>query len=135
MPDYAKQMERDPDYTWYCASLHIDCVLPHKLELWKLAVVMRSEGHDQVQVSERVGYRFCTGDQVIFEDVDFFTPLGMTKDMCRVAGELLCFLTLQPGDTDAEYFDAYTDAQIDWRDTYAEDLSAEVSAHLDGMSS
>lgn len=134
-PNYVEQMERDADHTWTCEALTIVDVLPHRLELWKLAVVMRSRGRDQVQVSERVGYRFYTGDRLIFEGVDFFTPLGMTRDMRRVAGELLCFLTLREGDTDADYFDDYTPAQLAWRDYYAEDLSAEVSAQMDGMTS
>lgn len=134
-PDYAEQMEREPTFTWSCEPLTYTDVLYHRLELWKLAVVMRSKGQGQVRVSERVGYRFYTGDTLVFEGVDFFTPLGMTDDMQRVAGELLGFLTLCEGDTDAEYFDEYTPAQLRWRDYYADDLSAEVSAQMDGMTS
>jgi len=38
-------------------------------------------------------------------------------------GALLGFLTLRPGDTDAEYFENYTDRQREFCDTDAEALS------------
>ena len=41
---------------------------------------------------------------------------------------LLVFLTLRPGDTDADYFDGYTERQRDWTQDYAcESLACDVS--------
>jgi len=132
----AMRMEGEPDFTWHCEPLTFDTVLPHRLHLFNLGVNVAPDGsQNRWMASERFGYRMYHGDTLVFEGVDFFTSLGWSNDMHRVALELLSFLTLQPGDTDPEYFDAYTDAQIDWRDAYAEDLDAEVSAQMDGMTS
>lgn len=133
--DLTTRMAGAPDYTWTCEPLTFDTVLHHRLELFNLGVNAAPDSSRSWMIKERIGYRFYTGDTLIFEGVDFFTPLGMSRDMRRVAGELLCFLTLREGDTDAEYFDDYTPAQLAWRDYYAEDLSAEVSAQMDGMTS
>lgn len=39
-----------------------------------------------------------------------------------VAG-LLHFLALRPGDTDRDYFDSYTPAQLEWCDAHGEELA------------
>jgi hypothetical protein len=59
--------------------------------------------------------------KVIFEGADFSTAVGATYGEAAVG--VLGFLTLRPGDTDSEYFDSYTDAQVAWRDEHAEDLA------------
>jgi hypothetical protein len=38
------------------------------------------------------------------------------------------FLCLKPGDTDPDYFDKYTPAQLEWAETHAESVSCEVMA-------
>jgi len=124
-----------PNYVWHCESLTFDTVLPHRLHLFNLGVNAAPSGGSGWNAKERFGYRLFLGDVLVFEGTDFFTPLGMGTDMQRVVLELMSFLTLRPGDTDDDYFANYTDAQIDWRDCYAEDLSAEVSAQLDRMTS
>ncbi len=58
---------------------------------------------------------------VVFEGSDFSTT-GDTS-YGEAARDLLGFLTLQPGDTDADFFDSYTPDQLTWRDEYAETLS------------
>ncbi len=40
------------------------------------------------------------------------------------------FLTLRPGDTDQEYFDGYTDNQLQYADEHAETLSCEVCSRF-----
>lgn len=125
----------EPDYVWTCEALTICDVLPHRLELFSLGVNAAPDGSRSWMAKERMGYRFYTGDTMIFEGVDFFVPLGMSRNMPRVALELLCFLTLREGDTDDEYFDDYTPEQLVWRDYYAEDMCAEVYAQMDGMTS
>jgi hypothetical protein len=77
-----------------------------------------------------VGYRLIQasyrGDPggVIFEGEDFATPNSIDGDD-TVRG-LMGFLTLQPGDTDKEYFDSYTPEQLSFAATHAEALSSEV---------
>lgn len=58
---------------------------------------------------------------VVFDGSDLGTTEYATYgDAARSA---LAFLTLRPGDVDAEYFDGYTPAQVAWRDMHAEELS------------
>lgn len=87
----------------------------------------------------RIGYRLSMGaarDQnvvgnpavwtVLFEGEDFScSPLhAIDSDEC-IAG-IMGFLTLRPGDTDAEYFADYTPAQIEYCEQWAESLACEV---------
>lgn len=59
----------------------------------------------------------------VFEGKGFGTPSHMCADGPEAATSLLSFLTLQPGDTDEEYFDKYTPEQLDWAGSdEAEDL-------------
>ena len=72
----------------------------------------------------RVGYRFHALDgSILFAGDDFgCSPLhAIDSDECLRA--LLSFLTLRPGDTDAEYFAHYTPAQRAFADGDAEALS------------
>ena len=51
---------------------------------------------------------------VVFEGSDFAgSPLSADDSDATVAA-LLGFLSPRPGDTDAEYFDEYSEAQLDW---------------------
>lgn len=71
-----------------------------------------------------VGYRLYDGEgKIVFEGEDYSPgPMhGIDSDE-SVAG-LLGFLSCRPGDTDDEYFQDYTPAQLDYADTYGEDLS------------
>jgi hypothetical protein len=70
---------------------------------------------------DRFEYVFEFDGQVIFEGDDFSTPAGETYG--EAAHGLLGFLTLDEGDTDAEYFDGYTPEQLAWRDEYAEEYA------------
>jgi hypothetical protein len=49
--------------------------------------------------------------------------VGRQEDADRMAATALTSFTLRSGDTDAEYFDYYTDAQLAWRDTHAESVA------------
>src|SRR5215467_12574331 len=70
-----------------------------------------------------LGYVFSDGGSVIFEGEDFAcSPLHSIDSDAAVAG-LLSFLSLRPGDTDAEYFESYTPAQLEWADARGEYLS------------
>jgi len=63
------------------------------------------------------------GKGIVFEGEDFCASPMHAIDSDATVAALLSFLSLQTGDTDAEYFDTYTPAQLAWRDRRAEGLS------------
>lgn len=65
---------------------------------------------------------------VLFEGSDFNAGPMHAIDSIGAAEGLMRFLTLRPGDTDAEYFDKYTPAQLAFCSDHAEALSVEVDA-------
>ena len=70
-----------------------------------------------------LAYRLSEGRRIIFEGDDFTgSPLD-TDDSDETIAALMTFLTLRPGDTDAEYFSSYTDAQREFASEHAEILS------------
>ncbi len=73
----------------------------------------------------RLAYRFSDSRmdaRPIFQGADFCaSPLHAIDSDATIAG-LLSFLSLEAGDTDSEYFDDYTPRQLEWRDTYADEL-------------
>lgn len=74
----------------------------------------------------RYSYRLSRCDQTIFQGHDFCSGAGAEPTsgaLTHAASCLLGFLTLCPGDVEADYFDEYTRAQIAWRDEFAEELS------------
>ena len=77
-----------------------------------------------------IAYRFgVVGEpDPIFEGADFCGSPMHADDTDLTLASLLCFLTLRPGDTDADYFDAYTPRQREWTQDFAcEALGADVS--------
>jgi hypothetical protein len=62
-------------------------------------------------------YQFFLNSRLLFDGSDFSTPLNPSDD--RVIKDLLGFLTLKPGDTDDEYFSSYTEAQMEWANSFA----------------
>lgn len=68
--------------------------------------------------------------ETLFEGSDFgCSPLNAT-DSDETVAALMGFLTLRPGDTDADYFDDYTDAQKEYCEQHAETLGCEVSCRF-----
>ena len=61
-----------------------------------------------------LSYQLKDRRQVIFEGSDFAGSPMHADDSIDTIIALLGFLTLQPGDTDREYFDSYSPAQLDW---------------------
>jgi hypothetical protein len=55
-----------------------------------------------------------TGDSVLFSGADYAVPSHEPIDSRDAALSLMSFLTLQPGDTDAEYFARHTADQLAW---------------------
>lgn len=64
---------------------------------------------------------------VIFQGEDFNAGPMHAIDSVGAAHGLMGFLTLRPGDTDAEYFEKYTPAQLDFAASHAESLVAEIA--------
>jgi len=73
---------------------------------------------------ELLAYEFVspTGE-ILFTGSDFGCSPMHAIDSNDALRALLSFLTLRPGDTDPEYFEAYTEAQIAFCDQHAENLS------------
>ncbi|GAA3120271.1 hypothetical protein GCM10010466_08950 [Planomonospora alba] len=90
----------------------------HTLELWPRGRT------DDGRI--RWYYRLSRGRRTIFAASDISSAAGATLttgELIRAARTVLSYLTLQPGDTDPEYFDGYAGTQLAWRDAHAEDLS------------
>jgi len=63
---------------------------------------------------EILAYKLRDNGRLIFKERDFHcSPLHAIDSMNAVEA-LLSFLSLKPGDTDREYFDDYTPAQMAW---------------------
>lgn len=67
---------------------------------------------------------------VLFTGEDFHCAPGDAIDSDAAVEAIMSFLTLRPGDTDAEHFDGYTDAQRDYCGRWAETLSCDVQARF-----
>lgn len=63
---------------------------------------------------------------VLFEGSDFAGSPLHADDSDECMRSLFTFLTLQRGDTDASYFESYTQAQLDWSAAHAGALSLAV---------
>lgn len=90
----------------------------HLLEIWPA-------GHRDGRIQWY--YRLSRKRRTIFAASDIRSATGTvlsTQELVKAARSVLAFLTLRPGDVDAEYFDAYTSTQLAWRDRYAEELTA-----------
>lgn len=64
--------------------------------------------------------------ELIFEGEDFSPSPMHADDSDATVSALLSFLTLCPGDIDAEYFASYTPEQLAWRDRYAQALAQQA---------
>lgn len=67
-------------------------------------------------------YQFQQGDKLLFEGEDFACSPMNAIDSDESVRALLSFLTLRPGDTDSEYFENYTQEQLDFASEHGETL-------------
>ena len=78
----------------------------------------------------RIGYRFTQREHgvtsTLFEGEDFHVSPLHAHDSDEAVARLMTFLTLRPGDTDREYFEKYTEEQLDYCANHAEALAMEV---------
>ena len=81
-------------------------------------VILHDPKYDFKQEKYGISYKFYVKDVLLFSGDDFYlSPLyAMDSEMGILS--LLNFLTLQPGDTDEEYFQNYTQEQLDWSDSF-----------------
>lgn len=72
-----------------------------------------------------LGYAYWHGTDPapIFTGEDIGTGAGDAIDSDDAIRGVLTFLSLRPGDTDAEYFSDYTAEQLDWAQCHAEALA------------
>lgn len=87
------------------------------LSLYDLGTRDPQTGH------HRMGYRFWHGTEMVFTGDDYAVPAHHAVDSDDAVRGLLGFLSLRPGDTDAEYFDSYTRRQRQWADQHGEELA------------
>jgi hypothetical protein len=76
-------------------------------------------------------YQLKDGRRVVFEGDEFSASPMHCDDSLETVAAILGFLTVQRGDTDAEYFDNYTPEQLAWIETSrCEELSM-VQLHME----
>ncbi len=84
----------------------------------------------QIFPSQGLRYRLTMRENgrttVLFDAGDFKPGAGMAEDGDDAVRSLMSFLTLRPGDTDAEYFENYTETQRAYCDAHAESLAMAV---------
>jgi hypothetical protein len=79
----------------------------------------------------RLGYRLTMKEGgrksvLLFGGEDYGCSPMHAIDSDAAVRSLMGFLTLRPGDTDREYFEDYTQEQLDYCSQHAETLGAEV---------
>jgi hypothetical protein len=86
------------------------------LKLWQTS---RTDWRGQPYLA----YKFYCQGKLVFKGQDFAgSPLHAIDSKVTV-GALLGFLSLRPGDTDKEYFDTYSPAQLAFAYQHGEELS------------
>lgn len=78
----------------------------------------------------RMAYEFSDAGRLIFSGENFYPSPLHAYDGDEAIAALLGFLALRPGDTDREYFQAYTPEQLAWVDARAEALAETISRSL-----
>ena len=97
---------------------------PHfRLQMW---ATDRTDERGQTVIAYDLR-QYETGQTPIrlFSGEDFCGSPLHADDSDQAVASLMGFLTLRPGDTDADYFAGYTDQQREFCDQHAETLSAE----------
>lgn len=86
---------------------------------------------------ERIGYEFRMREhgmsKLIFSGDDFRPSPLHSVDSNETVAALMSFLTLRPGDTDADYFANYTEKQMEFAQQHGEMLSWEVTNRFGEM--
>lgn len=89
---------------------------PFKLDLF-------DTGEVDDRGASRLAYMFYCEGKLIFQGEDYHCSPLASVDGDRSVSGLLTFLSLKPGDTDREYFQDYTEEQMDFAREHGEELS------------
>ena len=102
---------------------------PELIRAWtsgRFRLELLDTSHRDWRGQTRLAYRFSDGGKLIFEGEDFASSPLHADDSDETVAALLSFLSLRPGDTDAEHFEHYTPEQLDWCRANGEELSLEA---------
>lgn len=93
-----------------------------KQKTWKVnnkryTCKVTEDGYDFASHKSRVSYSLQCGREIIFTGNDLLCSPLHDPESKETILSLMGFLTLQAGDTDSEYFDNYTGAQLAFRDS------------------
>jgi len=81
-------------------------------------VIFHDPKYDFRREKYGISYKFYVKDVLLFSGDDFYLSPLYAIDSEMAVLSLLGFLTLKPGDTDEEYFQDYTQEQLDWADSF-----------------
>jgi hypothetical protein len=103
-------------------SYTLEFSLPSGNDVFKLEIedTCESDSDGKPKVSYTL---YNSANEIIFSGSDIYAPCGSEVLTVATFKTVMGFLTLRLGDTDKDYFDEYTPAQIEFRDTHAEYLS------------
>jgi hypothetical protein len=79
-----------------------------------------------------LAYRLSDRGRTIFAGDSFSPPLGVCIDSDECVAALLFWFTLQPGDTDDDYFADYTQIQREWLESGRADDLAGIIREMKG---
>lgn len=102
--------------TWKHESEFVDGK-PFELRLFE------TDRYDERTHRWYLGYELLHGGKPIFDGEDFSPSPMHEVDSDEAVAHLLSFLSLQPGDTDDEYFENYIPEQLEWAKAHGEELS------------
>jgi hypothetical protein len=94
------------------------------------AVVRKYQHRSQSPVGYKLTMREPGKTAVVLLQGDYGCSPRHEIDSDESVRGLLDFLTLRPGDTDAEYFANYSEAQLDYCNKYAATLDVEATARF-----
>lgn len=97
--------------------------LPGKGPAFRLELFDTGRTGGRRAMRNQLGYLFFVDGRLLFAGDDFGPSPMYCDDSDEALGALLSFLALKPGDTDREYFDDYTPAQLAFAEEHGESLS------------
>jgi hypothetical protein len=118
-----KSIERNPKHIQH----ESEPLYSHSIELNGKALIVDLYYAGTKGSRVQLGYRVTHGNEAIFHNVGFSPSPMMCPDSEESVMALLGFLSCRPGDTDPEFFDVYTDRQLEWAEENGEELSLIVS--------
>ena len=104
---------------------------PYRKGMGPTFILVTWDLHKQVEGHSYIGYELSMHQNkkkiILFQGHDFGnSPLHCIDSNASILS-LMGFLTLRPGDTDEDYFQEYTQIQLDYCEQHAEYLSNEVT--------